>query len=548
MNYAGKTKQAGVKKNSPSVGTKSPLSKMLKNNDYVLTSPIHSDVSSSKIETGNETVVDSIDSKNDVDAISQLLPNTANTVVTSISQPDTTPSDHLVISLLQQMNTRLSDFDSKFRNIDDNISILNQNIHSVEDKCLIIHDEVDLVRRDSMSKFDMIKSDFNILHNDVLSKTQSRNSSTPSFTNTNMHGDENIGVFTGMYKRPEERRSFTNPKRVPLDANDLDTDEEITTRDLRRELDTTPRPSERFGVIDLPTRHANITRRSPASPSSRSGFEAPPGLVPDVMRDGVFVPIHGVRYTNTIPQDPILYPRATSSEKLTEDIFAEAPLSSDAYQNMEEVRMMKFAEQISKGIASELKGVLNTTTLGGSTATQTAPQSTSGNPDGDGDDGSDSEKSRGDDRREKRRNSSQRGSKDRDDGDKGSRRQSIKATAPADNDPDDSSSSSSDSDASKNEEILNGIGCLRKNRKSRGIMEQIVVSDSGGGHQRSVEVLDLRPLPTKKNLILGDFEIHNVMSFFKKFETLQQEFEKPLKMALYFTDTVANRVQNEAGL
>ena len=36
------------------------------------------------------------------------------------------------------------------------------------------------------------------------------------------------------------------------------------------------------------------------------------------------------------------------------------------------------------------------------------------------------------------------------------------------------------------------------------------------------------------------------MSFLKKFESLQQEFEQPLKMALYFSDTVLTRLQNEA--
>ena len=63
---------------------------------------------------------------------------------------------------------------------------------------------------------------------------------------------------------------------------------------------------------------------------------------------------------------------------------------------------------------------------------------------------------------------------------------------------------------------------------------------------RSVEALDLRPLPTKKELILRDFEIHNIMSFLKKFQSLQQDFERPLKMATFFGDTVLMRVQNEA--
>ena len=73
-----------------------------------------------------------------------------------------------------------------------------------------------------------------------------------------------------------------------------------------------------------------------------------------------------------------------------------------------------------------------------------------------------------------------------------------------------------------------------------------MISDAHPAMMRNVEALDLRPLPTKKDLILRDFEIHNLMSFLKKFESLQQDFERPLKMATFFGDTVLMRVQNEA--
>ena len=111
-----------------------------------------------------------------------------------------------------------------------------------------------------------------------------------------------------------------------------------------------------------------------------------------------------------------------------------------------------------------------------------------------------------------------------------------------------SSSSESDSDKSmdSNSEIFKGISALKANRRRQATLSSSVISDAVPAHMRSVEALNLRPLPTKANLILRDFEIHNIMSFLKKFESLQQEFEQPLKMAMYFSDTVLTRVQNES--
>ena len=103
-----------------------------------------------------------------------------------------------------------------------------------------------------------------------------------------------------------------------------------------------------------------------------------------------------------------------------------------------------------------------------------------------------------------------------------------------------SSSSESDSDKSmdSNSEIFKGISALRVNRRNASMLSSSVIADATPALARSVEALNLRPLPTKANLILKDFEIHNIMSFLKKFESLQQEFEQPLKMAVYFSDTM----------
>jgi hypothetical protein len=112
------------------------------------------------------------------------------------------------------------------------------------------------------------------------------------------------------------------------------------------------------------------------------------------------------------------------------------------------------------------------------------------------------------------------------------------------------SSSSSDSDSDKsmdsNSKIFKGISALKVNRKTAAMLSSSVISDAVPSQMRSIDALNLRPLPTKANLILKDFEIHNIMSFLRKFEALQQEFEQPLKMAMYFSDTVLTRVQNES--
>ena len=86
-----------------------------------------------------------------------------------------------------------------------------------------------------------------------------------------------------------------------------------------------------------------------------------------------------------------------------------------------------------------------------------------------------------------------------------------------------SSSSESDSDKSmdSNSEIFKGISALKANRKRQATLSSSVISDAVPAHMRSVEALNLRLLPTKANLILRDFEIHNIMSFLKKFESLQ---------------------------
>jgi hypothetical protein len=98
--------------------------------------------------------------------------------------------------------------------------------------------------------------------------------------------------------------------------------------------------------------------------------------------------------------------------------------------------------------------------------------------------------------------------------------------------------------------VFRGIAVLRKNRRRAGELEGDEISEStvhnfnyGGMGNNSI---DLRPLPTKADLILKDFEIPNIMAFLKKFELLNQQFPRPLKMAVYFSETVATRVLNEA--
>ena len=115
---------------------------------------------------------------------------------------------------------------------------------------------------------------------------------------------------------------------------------------------------------------------------------------------------------------------------------------------------------------------------------------------------------------------------------------------------DGSSSSSGSSDRSHNRDAFRGISILRRNRRRAGDLDGNQVSDAtvnnfgyGGVGNGSI---DLRPLPTKADLILKDFEIPNIMAFMKKFELLNQQFPTPLKMAVYFAETVATRVLNEA--
>ena len=114
---------------------------------------------------------------------------------------------------------------------------------------------------------------------------------------------------------------------------------------------------------------------------------------------------------------------------------------------------------------------------------------------------------------------------------------------PIDDDDDDKSS---DSSTPSNSDMFRGISALKKNVRSRHELDSDVISDSMPMRMRNVEALDLRPLPTKRDLTLRDFEIPNLMSFLKKFQSLQQDFERPLKMATFFGDTVLMRVQHEA--
>ena len=159
------------------------------------------------------------------------------------------------------------------------------------------------------------------------------------------------------------------------------------------------------------------------------------------------------------------------------------------------------------------------------------------------DDPSDGEDSNSSDRHGQRDRS---GKKDKPDKpNRGFSRQTIYGGITPDFGGGDDSSSSSDSDTGNNKDIAAGISALKKNKKDYGKLDDKAIGYAFAGGQHSVEAFDLRPLPTKANLILNDFDINNVMAFKKKFEILQQGFERPLKMALYFSDTVLTRIQNE---
>ena len=116
---------------------------------------------------------------------------------------------------------------------------------------------------------------------------------------------------------------------------------------------------------------------------------------------------------------------------------------------------------------------------------------------------------------------------------------------------DESSSDEESSSGSDGSDITRGIAALNRDRRSSVFKDIEAEDDSDGWGQRSrrhvgSEVLTLKNLPTMKDLYLDTLSVPNLLRFMQKYQTLQQNFHEPLKIANYFKNTILNRVENVA--
>ena len=116
---------------------------------------------------------------------------------------------------------------------------------------------------------------------------------------------------------------------------------------------------------------------------------------------------------------------------------------------------------------------------------------------------------------------------------------------------DESSSDEESSSGSDGSDITRGIAALNRDRRSSVFKDIEAEDDSDGWCQRSrrhvgSEVLTLKNLPTMKDLYLDALSVPNLLRFMQKYQTLQQNFHEPLKIANYFKNTILNRVENVA--
>ena len=114
-----------------------------------------------------------------------------------------------------------------------------------------------------------------------------------------------------------------------------------------------------------------------------------------------------------------------------------------------------------------------------------------------------------------------------------------------------SSSDEESSSGSDESDITRGIAALNRDRRSSVFKDIEAEDDSDGWSQRSrrrvgSEVLTLKNLPTMKDLYLDALSVPNLLRFMQKYQTLQQNFHEPLKIANYFKNTILNRVENVA--
>ena len=152
--------------------------------------------------------------------------------------------------------------------------------------------------------------------------------------------------------------------------------------------------------------------------------------------------------------------------------------------------------------------------------------------------------SRGDDPSD----SSSSSSEDSDsDNDKKGKRGKKKKSARDSSSDDDSSKESDDSD------VTRGIAALNRDRRSsvfKDLEDEDEDSDrpfrSSRRNAMGSEVLTLKNLPTMKDLYLDTLAVPNLLKFSQKYQSLQQNYHEPLKIANYFKNTILNRVENVA--
>ena len=401
--------------------------------------------------------------------------------------------------------------------------------------------DVDAHRRESLH----VKEELGYLHTKIESLTPMK------------------AVDDGNYSRDNGKtndvRRFTSPRIIQsiqpgiddrrMLADDLDT----PTQESQRE----PRPLREEPV----SAHPNITRRVQGPPAtSRVGFISP-RLSSDnggddsvdgasELRREVYVSVPTVApyvpplelaavHSGTVDQVDVGVVQAAYQERemaIRSQLHLEQERARRLMEQMESMERKQMADRFSR---SGTRGA--TSGYGG---------------DGGGDDPSDDDddfrlpsgwhggdSGRGDSKRDRDRNHNPGGGRRGSRGGGGGGNGPDPPNGPFDDDDDDKSS---DSSTPSNSDMFRGISALKKNVRSRHELDSDVISDSMPMQMRNVEALDLRPLPTKRDLTLRDFEIPNLMSFLKKFQSLQQDFERPLKMATFFGDTVLMRVQHEA--
>jgi hypothetical protein len=159
--------------------------------------------------------------------------------------------------------------------------------------------------------------------------------------------------------------------------------------------------------------------------------------------------------------------------------------------------------------------------------------------DDDGSDGSSSSSSSDDGRKGKKSGKGSGGKKRKDD-----------SPSVSDNDSDNNSSEGSDS-------VFHGIASLRNECRGSAFKDNEEDDDdvdralswTGGrslGARGMPDAINVKPLPTRRDLYLDELQVVNLLAFQKKYQELQVNFKQPLYIANFFKDNILNRVQNKA--